>query len=117
MTETSLAPPSVTEPLPEIVAAHLDELRALCREFGVTRLEVFGSVVTSRFDPETSDVDFLVEYPPDHDLGPWAGRHTELEARLANVMERPVDLVMAEAIRRPRFLEAIRPTRRLLYVV
>ena len=60
--------------IPEIVAEHLDEIRALCREFGVIRLEVFGSAVTPRYDPATSDIDFLVEYPPDHDLGPWMGR-------------------------------------------
>ncbi len=48
-----------------IVADNLDAIRALCREYGVARLEVFGSVCTREFDPGRSDVDFLVEYPPD----------------------------------------------------
>lgn len=69
--------------IPDVDAEHLNEIRALCREFGVLRLEVFGSAVTSRFDSATSDIDFLVEYPPDHDLGPWMGRHFELAERLS----------------------------------
>ena len=101
--------------IPEVVAAHLDEIRALCREFRVIRLEVFGSAATLRFDPATSDIDFLVEYPPDHDLGPWMGCHFELKDRLEQVTGHPVDLVMLEAIRKPRFFDAIRETRRLLY--
>ena len=35
-------------PLPAVVAEHLEEIRALCREYGVRRLEVFGSALTSR---------------------------------------------------------------------
>ncbi len=102
-------------PLPEVVAEHLEEIRALCREYGVLRLEVFGSALTARFDPETSDVDLLVEYPPDYDFGLWLGRYLDLNERLSEVLGRPVDLVMVGAVRKPRFIEAIRDSRRLLY--
>lgn len=111
----NLLPPASVGPLPELVADHLAEIQAVCREFGVLRLEVFGSALTPRFDPDTSDIDLLVEYPPGHDLGPWAGRHTGLAERLEGVLGRPVDLVMVSAVRRPRFIEAIRDNRRLLY--
>ena len=33
-------------PLPPIIAPHLDAIRALCRQYGVARLEVFGSAAT-----------------------------------------------------------------------
>lgn len=56
-------PPAAPGPLPEVVAEHLEEIRALCREYGVLRLEVFGSALAPRFDPETSDIDQLMEYP------------------------------------------------------
>ena len=108
-------PLAVTGPLPEVVAEHLEEIRALCREYGVLRLEVFGSALTSRFDPETSDIDLLVEYPPDYDFGLWLGRYLDLNERLSEVLGRPVDLVMVGAVRKPRFIEAIRDSRRLLY--
>lgn len=36
---------------------------AICRRFGVRRLDVFGSASRGTdFDPEHSDVDFLVEF-------------------------------------------------------
>lgn len=108
-------PLAVPGPLPDVVSASLEEIRALCREYGVLRLEVFGSALTPRYDPATSDVDFLVEYPPGHDLGPWMKYHFALKEQLAEILGRSVDLVIIEAIRKPRFIEAIRDNRRLLY--
>lgn len=35
-----------------IIADHLPEIRALCREYGVARLELFGSAATDAFDPK-----------------------------------------------------------------
>ncbi|MGE3798660.1 MAG: nucleotidyltransferase domain-containing protein, partial [Thermomicrobiales bacterium] len=43
------------------VEKHLDEIIRLCEEYGVARLEIFGSAVSGEFDPERSDVDFLIE--------------------------------------------------------
>jgi predicted nucleotidyltransferase len=114
-TPTNILPLAKPGPLPVVVAEHLEEIRALCREFGVLRLEVFGSALTTRFDSETSDIDFLVEYPPGHNLGPWMTHHFALKERLAEILGRPVDLVMIHAIRKPRFVEAIHDNRRLLY--
>jgi predicted nucleotidyltransferase len=47
------------------IAQSKEAVRALARAFGGDRLEVFGSAATSKVDPVRSDVDFLVEYPPD----------------------------------------------------
>ena len=48
-----------------LVHEKLDELAALCTRYRVLRLELFGSAVTDdRFDPATSDLDFLVEFCP-----------------------------------------------------
>ena len=112
---TNILPLAATGPLPPVVAEHIEEIRALCREYGVLRLEVFGSALTPGFDPQTSDIDLLVEYPLGHDLGPWMTRHFALKERLAEILGQPVDLVIIEAIRKPRFVEAIRESRRLLY--
>jgi predicted nucleotidyltransferase len=114
-TPTDMLPLAEPGPLPDVVAEHLDEIRALCREYGVLRLEVFGSALTPRFDPETSDIDFLIAYPSGHDLGPWMKHHFALKEQLAEILGHPVDLVIIDAIRKPRFVEAIRDRRRLLY--
>jgi predicted nucleotidyltransferase len=82
-----------------LVAQHIPEIQALCREFGVTELEIFGSAVTDEFDPEHSDVDFLVTYPDGYDYGPWASRYVELADRLELIVERCVDLVTERALR------------------
>ena len=38
-----------------------------------------------------------------------------MKERLESVLGRPVDLVMASAMRKPRFVESVKETRRLLY--
>lgn len=98
-----------------LIAEHLEAIRALCREYGVARLEVFGSVCTPEFDPERSDVDFLVEYPDDYDFGPWLTRYLALQEALENLLGRKVDLVMTSAIRKKYFLLSISETRELIY--
>jgi len=37
---------------------------ALCKDRGVRRLALFGSAASGRFDPASSDLDFLVEFQP-----------------------------------------------------
>ena len=91
-----------------------DEITALCRRHRVRRLEVFGSALDDRFDPQHSDVDFLVEFEPLAE-GQYADAYFGLKEALELLLGRPVDLVMTQAIRNPYFLEAIEPTRTLLY--
>ena len=90
-------------------------IRALCAEYGVVRLEVFGSAATGAFDPQHSDVDFLVEYPPNYEFGLWLTRYFEFQGRLAAVLACPVDLIMAGAMRNPYVIRSANASRRLLY--
>ena len=98
-----------------VIAEHLEGIRALCREYGVLRLEAFGSVCTSNFDPERSDVDFLVEYPDDYDFGPWLKRLFAFEEALAQVVGRKVDVVMPGALRNKWFRREANKTRVVVY--
>ncbi len=46
-----------------LLQQHRSEIADLCRRYRVHRLEVFGSAARGGdFDPEKSDVDFLVEF-------------------------------------------------------
>jgi predicted nucleotidyltransferase len=76
-------------------------------------LELFGSAVGDDFDPQRSDVDFLVEFESLAE-GQHADAYFGLRESLGSLFSRPVDLVMVRAIRNPYFLEAIEPTRTLL---
>jgi predicted nucleotidyltransferase len=90
------------------------ELAQVCTQYHVRRLELFGSATGERFDPDTSDLGFLVEF---HDLSPK--EHAEaffgLMEDLQKTFGRPVDLIELRAIHNPYFLQAVAQTRTLLY--
>ena len=93
---------------------HQDEMFALCRRFGVRRLEVFGSATSGDFDPARSDIDFLVELePPDgaSRFDAFFGLKESLEA----LFGRPVDLVDPSALDNPYFAAMVEHTRQELY--
>ena len=92
------------------------ELRELCLRYRVRRLDVFGSAATGRgFDPQSSDLDFLVEFEPDQDLGPWLSHYFDLQDELQRLFGQSVDLVMASALKNPFFAREVNRTRRPLY--
>lgn len=103
------------EAMTPLIEQHLEAIRALCREYGVARLELFGSAATDAFDPARSDVDFIIEYPPDYEFGLWLTRYFDLKEQLEALLGRSVDLVMVGAMRKPHFIEAANESRRLLY--
>ena len=47
-----------------LVRQQHSHLLQLCQKHHVRRLEVFGSAADETFQPDTSDLDFLVEYLP-----------------------------------------------------
>lgn len=95
-----------------------DEERAaverLCRELGVKRLDLFGSATGDDFDPDKSDLDFLVEF---HSLPP--GRRFDaffdLRDGLEAIFERSVDLVTDKGIQNRFFRRSVEATRRSHY--
>ncbi len=92
-----------------------EDIVALCRRYGVQRLEVFGSATTGAFDPLKSDVDFLVEYPDDYDYGLWLERYFVLKDDLRWLLGRPVDLVMSDAPNNAEFWASANQSREVIY--
>ena len=86
-----------------LAVGRMAEIAALCRRYGVRRLDLFGSAATGEFDSETSDLDFLVEFPEGRSLGPWVSDLTCLQRDLTALFGRTVDIVMATALRDPYF--------------
>jgi uncharacterized protein len=97
-----------------LLEEHRAEVTGLCARHGVRRFEVFGSAATGRFDPARSDLDFLVEFEP-APPAQMADRYFGLLEDLESLFGRRVDLVMTKAIKNPYFLQAIQPSRALLY--
>ena len=46
------------------IALDEEKIAQFCRERGIRKMSLFGSVVRDDFDPERSDVDVLVEFLP-----------------------------------------------------
>ena len=98
-----------------ILEEHGESLAQLCKQYRVSRLEVFGSAATGAdFDPQTSDIDLLVEFLPLQD-GSHADTYFGLHEALERLLGRTVDLVMTRAIRNRFFLESVNQTRTVLY--
>ena len=93
---------------------HVEQLEGLCRKHCVRRLEVFGSAADGTFDPDRSDLDFLVEYeslsPAEH-YEAYFGLWEDLEA----LFGRKVDLVEPSAMRNPYFIRRVNESRKLVY--
>ncbi|MBI4772735.1 MAG: nucleotidyltransferase domain-containing protein [Deltaproteobacteria bacterium] len=100
----------------QLLSEKQEGLRELCRAYGVRRLEVFGSAATDDcFDGKTSDLDFLVEFKAGYQLGPWLKNYFDLKSALERLFQRPVDLVIASALKHPLLIREVNRTRALLY--
>ncbi len=98
-----------------LIEDNREAIERLCSQHHVQRLELFGSALTDEnFNPDKSDLDFLVEFLP---LKP--GEHADayfglLEA-LQDMFGRHIDLVMTRAIKNPYFLESVNKSREVIY--
>lgn len=99
----------------EAVRDNFEEIAGVCRRYGVYRLELIGSAAYGEFDPHDSDIDFVVSFEEGVDLGPWLSHYFELKEELEEVVGRRVDLVMATAMRDPRFIRSVAESREPVY--
>ena len=100
--------------LPPILENHKEDLVSLCQEFKVSKLYAFGSVVSERFNPLSSDLDFWVEMleliPIERGealLGLWDG--------LEDLFNRKVDLLTTSQIENPYLRKSIEASKVLVY--
>lgn len=98
----------------DLIEQHRRELEDLCRRYRVRTLELFGSAAEGTFDPERSDLDFLVEFLP-LESGQHADAYFGMLHGLEDLFRCKIDLVMTGAIRNPYFLKAVNESRRVVY--
>jgi uncharacterized protein len=92
-----------------------EQIAELSRRHRVRRLALFSSAAREDFDPERSDLDFLVEFEP-RALGTYARTYFDLLEALQQLFGRPVDLVIESAIKNPYFRQSVEQSQTLLYV-
>jgi len=93
---------------------NLSQITELCARHSVSRLGVFGSAVRDDFDPERSDIDFVVDFQP-MPPQPHADAYFGLLADLETLFGRPVDLVEFAALRNPYRRREIEATQVLMH--
>jgi predicted nucleotidyltransferase len=96
-----------------LIADNKDAIAAICREFRIRKLDLFGSAATGAFDPETSDVDFIV------DLGGYErgvfNRYMRFIDALEYLLGRHVELITDEQIRNPYLRQSVEEQRVNVY--
>jgi predicted nucleotidyltransferase len=79
-----------------------EQLPDLRKRYPIENLALFGSVTRDDFNPETSDIDILVEF-----YGEIGWEFFDLESELKKILNREVDLVSKGAIK-PHYWEYIK---------
>jgi predicted nucleotidyltransferase len=99
--------------MPPLIDDNLEEIGRLCRLHGVRKLEVFGSILRSDFDPQRSDVDVVVEFEPR--VANSFANFLDLKEALERLLGRPVDLVELHAVRNRRLRRYIEQSKSPVY--
>ena len=96
------------------VSQHIDELIELCRTYNVRRLDLFGSAATTDFQPEKSDLDFLIDFQP-MEPKKHAKSYFGLLEKLQDLFRCSIDLIEIDAVSNPYFLEEANRSRVEIY--
>ena len=97
-----------------LITQHSDQLAEICRRHHVKRLEVFGSAASDKFNPQTSDIDFLVDYHPFSGSGK-ADAYFGLLEDLQQLFDRQIDLVVDRAIQNQYFRQSVDASKVAIY--
>lgn len=98
----------------DLLFRNREAVSELCHAQKVSGLELFGSATTGDFDPEHSDLDFLVEFQ-DPDRPGIADRFMGLAEGLEHIFSRKVDLVTKRSMRNPVFIGAVNRSKQVVY--
>lgn len=97
----------------DLIEHNRSQIGDLCQQFGIRRLELFGSAATGTFDPQTSDLDFVVDFA-DRSPG-YARRFFAFESALSTLLGSEVDLLTERSIRNPYLKASIDESRVTIY--
>ena len=96
-----------------LVEKNIDTIKALCQEYKVAKLFVFGSILTDRFQ-NNSDIDFIVDFKT-LDLYDYADNYFDLKFSLEKLFNREVDLLEDKAIKNPYLRQSIDTSKQIIY--
>lgn len=97
----------------KIIDKNIDRIRALCYKHKVTKLFVFGSILTDKFK-KSSDIEFLVDFGG-VDIFDYADNYFDLKNSLESLLKRQVDLMEDKAVKNPYLQQSIDSSKQLIY--
>ncbi len=95
----------------KLIENNIRKLKALCKKHKVSKLFVFGSVLTDRFSEE-SDIDFVVNFDKEKVTD---YNYFNLKYALEDLFKRKVDLLEEQTIRNPYLKKSVNETKILIY--
>ena len=99
----------------KLIELNIGKIIELCKRFHVTKLWVFGSIITPRFRQD-SDIDFCVDFDWEKiPLQDSANNFFGFQEALEKLLGRKIDLTDDSAVRNPYFREELNQTRELIY--
>lgn len=97
-----------------LITDNLQKIIALCKQYKVKTLSVFGSILTTRFN-EKSDVDFFETFHQEEDPLLAGENRMLFYIGLQELIGRRIDLVDEDYLRNPYFKEELEETKQLIY--
>ena len=77
----------------------IKEVETFCHKWLIKQMAIFGSAVRDDFDPNTSDIDILIEFLPE---ASWGFEIATIKQELEDIFKRPIDLVSKKAVERSK---------------
>ena len=97
----------------DLVEKNIDLIRDLCKNHHVSRLFIFGSVLSNRFK-KSSDIDLIVDFQG-IDLYNYADNYFDFKDSLEHLFKREVDLLEDKAVNNPYLRQSIDSSKQLIY--
>ena len=98
----------------ELVEQRRQSIAELCQRHSVQRLELFGSAARGDFQPDKSDLDFVVQFARTGYAG-YADAFLAFAEALERLFGHKVDLLTERMMRSPHFRAAVDATRQVVY--
>lgn len=93
----------------DLIGNNIQKIASLCQRYNVSKLFVFGSILTSRFNEE-SDVDLLVTFNKSE-----VKDYFDFKYSLEELLGRKVDLLEEQTIQNPYLKKNVDATKTLIY--
>ena len=97
----------------KLIENNIQKIIALCKEYKVNKLFVFGSILTNRFN-DNSDVDLVVSFNK-AEVNDYFDNYFDFKYALEELFGRKVDLLEEQAIKNQYLKKNVDATKALIY--